>query len=326
VRKTIVPAANVAGLLQGSDPDLSGEVVVIGAHYDHLGLGGPNSLAEDRRAAIHPGADDNASGTAGVIELARRLAAGPRPRRSVLFLAFSGEELGLLGSTYYVRHPLMPLERTVAMLNMDMIGRLKDDRLAVIGTGTSPEWPSLLRDVNRESRFRLLFTDEPFGASDQHAFYLGGVPVLSFFTGNHPDYHTPGDTEEKLNRPGEARILELVERCAWRIATAERRPPFHAVDPPAPEPTRIALGFIPDYGEGDDRGVEIVETSPGGPARSAGLRAGDVIVRLGDHAIFSMHDYRIAIAEYRAGDVIAGIVLRAGRETPFSVTLPLVSR
>jgi hypothetical protein len=326
VHKTIVPAANVAGLLEGSDPGLSGEVVVVGAHYDHLGLGGPHSLAEDRRAAIHPGADDNASGTAGVIELARRLAAGPRPRRSILFLAFSGEELGLLGSTYYVRHPLLPLARTVAMLNMDMIGRLRDGRLSVTGTGTSPEWPSLLRDENRESRFRLLFTDDAFGASDQHAFYLGRIPVLSFYTGTHPDYHTPGDTEEKINRPGEARVLELVERCARRIAAAERRPPFQPVDPPEPEPTRIALGIIPDYADAADRGVEIVETSPGGPARGAGLRAGDVIVRLGEHAIFSMHDYRIAIAEYRPGDVIAGVVLRAGRETPFSATLPPAPR
>ena len=326
VRKTVLPAANVAGLLVGSDPGLAGEVVVIGAHYDHLGLGGPTSLAEDRRSAIHPGADDNASGTAGVIELARRLAAGPRPRRSILFLAFSGEDLGLLGSTYYVRHPLVPLAKTVAMINMDMIGRLRDDRLAVIGTGTSPDWPSLLRDVNRESRFRLLFTDEPFGASDQHAFYLGGVPVLSFFTGNHPDYHTPGDTEEKINRPGEARVLELVERCARRIAAADRRPSFQPVDPPPPEPTRVALGIIPDYADADDRGVAIAEISAGGPARSAGLRAGDVIVRLGDHSILSMHDYRIAIAEYHAGDVIAGVVLRAGRETPFSVTLPPAAR
>jgi hypothetical protein len=294
VRKTVLPAANVAGLLQGSDPRLADEVVVIGAHYDHLGMGGPTSLAQDRRAAVHPGADDNASGTTGVIELARRLAAGPRPRRSILFLAFSGEELGLLGSTHYVRHPLVPLARTVAMLNMDMIGRLRDDRLAVIGTGTSPEWPPLLEDLNREARFHLLFTDEPFGASDQHAFYLGGVPVLSFFTGKHPDYHTPGDTEEKINRPGEARILELVERLARRLAAAGGRPPFQSVDPPPPEPTRVTLGFIPDYSDAEDRGVSIAEISAVGPARNAGLRAGDVIVRLGDP------DFRCTITASRS--------------------------
>lgn len=326
VRKTVRPAANVAGLLEGSDPDLAREFVVIGAHYDHLGSGGATSLAADRRPAIHPGADDNASGTAGLIELARLFAAGPRLRRSVLFVAFSGEELGLLGSTHYVRHPLVPLERTVAMLNMDMIGRLRQDRLAVIGTGTSPEWAVLLRDVNREARFHLLFTDEPFGASDQHAFYLGGVPVLSFYTGKHPDYHTPGDTEDKINRPGEARILAFVALCASRIANADARPAFQTLDPPAPEPTRVALGIIPDYADGASRGVAIAETSAGGPARSAGLRPGDVIVRLGDHSVLSMHDYRIAIAEFHAGDVVSGVVLREGRELPFTATLPAAPR
>jgi aminopeptidase YwaD len=326
VRKTVRPAANVAGLLRGSDPDLAREYVVIGAHYDHLGSGGPTSLAADRRPAIHPGADDNASGTAGLIELARRLAEGPRPRRSILFLAFSGEELGLVGSTHYVRHPLVPLERTVAMLNMDMIGRLREDRLAVIGTGTSPEWPALLEDLNREARFRLISNDEPFGASDQHSFYLGGVPVLSFFTGKHPDYHTPGDTAEKINRTGEARILALISGCAARLAGDTARPRFRELDPPLPEPTRVALGIIPDYAEEASKGVAIAETSARGPARGAGLRPGDVIVRLGGHSVLSMHDYRIAIAEFRAGDVISGVVLRDGRELPFTATLPAAPR
>jgi len=326
VRKTVRPAANVAGLLAGSDPDLAREYVVIGAHYDHLGSGGPTSLSADRRPAIHPGADDNASGTAGLIALARRLEEGPRPRRSILFLAFSGEELGLVGSTHYVRHPLVPLDRTVAMLNMDMIGRLRENRLAVIGTGTSSAWPPLLEDLNREARFRLISNDEPFGASDQHSFYLGGVPVLSFFTGKHPDYHTPGDTAEKLNRPGEARILDFISRCASRIAGDTARPAFRKLDLPLPEPTRVALGFIPDYAEEASKGVTIAETSAGGPARSAGLRAGDVIVRLGGHSVMSMHDYRIAIAEFRAGDVISGVVLRGGREVPFTATLPEAPR
>jgi predicted metalloprotease with PDZ domain len=152
------------------------------------------------------------------------------------------------------------------------------------------------------------------------------VPVLSFFTGKHPDYHTPGDTAEKINRTGEARILALISGCAARLAGDTARPRFRELDPPAPEPTRVALGIIPDYAEEASKGVAIAETSAGGPARNAGLRAGDVIVRLGVHSVLSMHDYRIAIAEFRAGDVISGVVLRGGRELPFSATLPEAPR
>jgi len=323
VRKRRRVTANVAGLLEGSDPRLAREVVAIGAHYDHLGTGGPSSLALDRRPAIHHGADDNASGTAGLLALARRFAAAPRPRRSVLFLAFSGEELGLLGSSYYVKHPLVPIDRTVAMLNMDMIGRLREERLAVNGTGTSPEWPSILREANRESGLRLLFTEEAFGASDQQSFYLGGVPVLSFFTGTHPEYHTPADTEEKINRPGEARILGLVARCASAVADAEARPAFRDVDPPAPDARRIALGIIPGDVPDDLPGLAIAETSVEGAARRAGLRPGDVIVRIGDHSVRSIHDYRIALAEFLPGEVVEGVVRRDGRDLPFTAPLPV---
>jgi len=323
VRKRRRVTANVAGLLEGSDPRLAREVVAIGAHYDHLGTGGPSSLALDRRPAIHHGADDNASGTAGLLALARRFAGAPRPRRSVLFLAFSGEELGLLGSSYYVRHPLVPIDRTVAMLNMDMIGRLLEERLAVNGTGMSPEWPSILREANRESGLRLLFTEEAFGASDQQSFYLGGVPVLSFFTGNHPEYHTPADTEEKINRTGEARVLGLVARCAAAVADGEARPAFRDVDPPPPDARRIALGIIPGDVPDDLPGLAIAETSVEGAARRAGLRPGDIIVRIGDHPVRSIHDYRIALSEFRPGDVVEGVVRRDGRELPFTAPLPL---
>ena len=321
VRKRRRVTTNVAGLLEGSDRRLAEEVVVIGAHFDHLGTGGPSSLASDRRPAIHPGADDNASGTAGLLALARRFAPGPRPRRSLLFLAFSGEELGLLGSAHYVKHPLVPIDRTVAMLNMDMIGRLRDERLAVIGTGTSPVWLPMLQDANREPRLRLFFTEEAFGASDQQSFYLGGVPVLSFFTGKHPEYHTPADTEEKINRAGEARVLGVVARCAATIADAEARPVFRDVDPPAPDTRRIVLGIIPGDAPDDVPGLAIAETSAEGAARRAGLRPGDVIVRLGGHSVRSIHDYRIALAEFRPGELVEGIVRRDGRELPFAATL-----
>ena len=322
VQKERRPTANVAGLLPGSDASKAGEFVVIGAHFDHLGEGGPTSRAADRRPAIHPGADDNASGTAGLLALARHLAAGPRPRRSILFLAFSGEELGLLGSAHYVRHPLVPLAATVAMLNMDMIGRLRDDRLAVIGTGSSPEFEGLLREESRGSGFRLELTEEAFGASDQQSFYLGGVPVLFFFTGQHAEYHTPADVESTINRPGEARVLDLVARCAERIADDPSRPAFRALDLPPPPGSRVALGIIPDAASDDGSGVSIAETSASGAARKAGLERGDVIVRLGAHTVVSVHDLHIALSELAPGAVVDGVVRRGGRNISFSAILP----
>src|SRR5262249_26391952 len=144
------------------------------------------------------------------------------------------------------RHPLLPLASTVAMLNMDMIGRLRDDRLAIVGTGTSPGFEALLREESRGTKLRLLMTDEGFGSSDQQSFYLGGVPVLSFFTGPHAEYHTPGDVESTINRAGEARVLEFVARCAARIAGDPARPAFHAVEIPPPDGSRVLLGIIPD--------------------------------------------------------------------------------
>ena len=321
VRIRRLPAANVAGLLPGSDPKRADEIVVIGAHFDHLGLGGPSSFAPSRRPAIHPGADDNASGTAGLIALARAFAAGPPPRRSILFLAFSGEELGLLGSAHYARHPLVPFDRTVAMLNMDMIGRLRGDRLAVIGTGTSPEWPALLREANRAAGIRLLFSDDPYGPSDQQSFYLGGVPVLLFFTGKDPEYHTPADTEATLNFPGEARILEFVRDCAARIAAEPGRPAYREVDPSRPRSYRVVFGIVPDPTSKEATGLPVARTIAGGPAARAGVLPGDVIVAFGEHSVVSFQDFRIALAEFGPGERIPFRVRRDGRVIDLRATL-----
>src|SRR5205823_1601835 len=195
--------ANVLGLLPGSDPARRDEVVIIGAHYDHLGYGGEGSLARSSAPQIHHGADDNASGTSGVMELAAYFAhpqAGTRPARparSLLFACFSGEELGLLGSSFYVKHPVVPLARTAAMINMDMVGRLRGDALTVIGAGTSPAWEGILKAADAPLGLKLLPNASGFGASDQSSFYARDIPVLFFFTGVHPEYHTPADTWEK---------------------------------------------------------------------------------------------------------------------------------
>jgi hypothetical protein len=321
VRARRRPAANVLGMIEGADPVLSAETVVVGAHFDHLGLGGPNSLAADRRPAIHPGADDNASGTAGLIALARALAAGPRPRRSVLFAAFSGEELGLLGSAHYVRHPLVPLEKTVAMVNMDMIGRLRADRLAVIGTGSSPAWPGLLSELNRDAGFRLLFESDPYGGSDQQSFYLADVPVLFFFTGKHPEYHTPSDREETIDFPAEARVVELVERCVRRIADDAARPAFRDLDPSPGRGSRAAFGIVPDFASTDAAGVAVARTVAGSAAQNAGVRTGDVIVAFGGHAIRTLHDLRVVLSEFAAGETVPLRVRRDGTELSLTTTL-----
>jgi hypothetical protein len=318
------PTANVLGMVEGSDPALSAETVVVAAHFDHLGLGGPSSLAADRRPAVHPGADDNASGTAGLIALARAFAAGPRPRRSVLFAAFSGEELGLLGSAHYVRHPVVPLGKTVAMINMDMIGRLREERLAVIGTGSSPGWPELLSELNREAGFRLLFTSDPYGGSDQQSFYLAEVPVLFFFTGKHPEYHTPADREETIDVRAEARVVELVRRCVRRVADDPIRPAFRDLDPSRSRGARAAFGIVPDFAADDAAGVAVARTVSGSAARDAGVRAGDVIVALGGHAIRTLHDLRIVLSELGAGESVPLRVRRGGEEIGLTATFPRI--
>ena len=258
-------AANVIGVLEGSDPTLKSETIVIGAHYDHLGHGGAGSLAP-KEGEIHHGADDNASGVAGVLEIARILTSQtPRPRRSILFAAFSGEEEGLLGSNYYVNHPLVPLANTVTMINMDMIGRMKNNSLTIGGIGTAPEWRALVESANLlqgvtvstspgslpagapvasgmpivvgangqpvvhsdpAKQFSLTLNSDGYGPSDHSSFYAKQIPVLFFWTGTHEDYHKPSDTADKINYADEARILGMVSRIVQSIDASDKRPSY----------------------------------------------------------------------------------------------------
>ena len=234
-------SANVVGVLPGSDARLASEYVIIGAHYDHLGLGGPESLAAKPEGQIHHGADDNASGTTGLLELARVLAAERgKIKRSIMFIAFSGEELGLLGSGAYTKNPVAPLASTVAMLNMDMIGRLRNGSLFIGGVGTSPEWKPLLEKLNGNaqttaagngsgSRFQLSFGEDGFGPSDHQSFYVKDLPVLFFFTGTHDDYHKPTDTADKINAEGLKQVAEFVREIAIDIANEPQRIAFTKV-------------------------------------------------------------------------------------------------
>lgn len=322
VRRERGETANVLGLLEGSDPKLKDEVVVIGAHYDHLGMGGPESLNNSSAPAIHHGADDNASGTAGVMELAEYFAGQKeRPKRSLLFMAFSGEEMGLLGSAYFVRQPTLPLARIVGMVNLDMIGRLKNDVVQVLGTKTSPDWAAILEGADRRVPLTLRSSGSGFGASDQQSFYAKDVPVLFFFTGVHADYHRPTDTWEKINTAGEAKVLRFVADVVERIADLPARPQFvRAADPePSAGPSfSVYLGSIPDYSE-EGQGVTLTGVREGSPAEKAGLKAGDVIVEFAGKKIANVYDYTYALRDAKAGVPVAVVVLRKGARVKLTV-------
>lgn len=316
VLKDTRQAANVVGLLRGNDPTLKEEIVVIGAHYDHLGLGGPGSLAPKQLGEVHNGADDNASGTAGLLELAQAFAAERSSlKRSLLFLAFSGEEEGLLGSNYYVKHPIFPLERTVAMINLDMIGRLQNNKLIVQGVGTSPQWPSLIEEVNQTAKFDLKTTEGGAGPSDHASFYLKNIPVLFLFTGIHSDYHKPSDDYDKLNTEGQARVLRFAYDVIAKIQAHPARPQFARTssnDQPDRRSFRVSLGVMPDYAE-DVEGLKISGTREGSPAEKAGLKAGDIIVRLGSIQIKNIYDYTFALSQLKEGEEVEVEALRNGQ-------------
>jgi aminopeptidase YwaD len=315
VRKE-VPAYNVIGVLEGSDPVAKKEVIVIGAHYDHLGRGGSGSGSLTPRAGeIHHGADDNASGTAGVLELARLFTSQrPRPKRTIVFIGFGGEEEGLLGSNYYVNHPVAPLTNTVAMINMDMIGRMKDRKLVIGGVGTAKEWRDIIAkgttDGNRS--FSLTLNEDGYGPSDHSSFYGKQVPVLFFWTGTHTDYHKPSDTFEKINYPDQARILDLVAYIVREIDGAEKRLTYTtAKTEPTPRTGgfRVYLGTIPNYAESND-GLLIDGVRDDSPAAQAGLKAGDRIVKIGTREIKNVYDYTYALGEMKGGEEYAIEVLR----------------
>ncbi|MCS7079516.1 MAG: M20/M25/M40 family metallo-hydrolase [Chloracidobacterium sp.] len=314
---------NIIGFLEGGDPTLREEVIVVGAHYDHLGLGGPNSLAP-REGDVHPGADDNASGTAGLIELAqafgRRMA---RPKRSLLFIAFSAEEKGLIGSAYFVDHPTTRGKRIVAMVNMDMIGRLRDNRLTVQGVGTSSVWRPLLTEANQRHGFDLSLGESGFGPSDHASFYKRNIPVLFFFTGSHPDYHRPSDTADKINYAGERRVLGLIGDVIRTAANLPTPPDFIA--PKASEPAerargsfRVSLGTIPDYAA-EIAGVKLAGVREGSPAAKVGLQAGDVIVGLAGRDIKSVYDYTYVLQELEPEQEVEVIVLRGAQRLTFKL-------
>jgi hypothetical protein len=329
-------SANVVGVLRGSDRQLASEYVIIGAHYDHLGLGGPESLAANPEGQIHHGADDNASGTSGVLELARVLSAERgKIKRSIMFIAFTGEELGLLGSGAYTKNPMIPLGSTVAMLNMDMIGRLRNGALFVGGVGTSPVWKPLMEKLNATApaaasasgngsggRFQLSFGEDGFGPSDHQSFYVKDIPVLFFFTGTHDDYHKPSDTADKINAEGLKQVAEFVREIAVSVSNEPQRIAFTKVkveQRPSGRGFRVYLGTVPNYSDQSD-GLKLDGVRPGSPAEKAGLRAGDIVVKLGKMPIKNVYDYTYALGEMRGGEEVETVIRRDGKEMTLKIT------
>jgi hypothetical protein len=320
-----VRTGNVVAMVPGRDATLAGEIVVIGAHFDHLGRSTAGALDPEARDAIRNGADDNASGTAAVLELARRFAARPA-RRSIVFVHFTGEELGLLGSQWFVEHSPVPVDSIVAMLNFDMVGRLRNDRLIVYGTGTARELPALLDSANVEPKLRLNPVADGFGPSDQSSFYAKGIPVLHFFTDLHEDYHRATDDVEKIDAEGEARVVALAERVARAIADRPARlTPVRMAAAPTMSSSRegsnVYLGTIPDMASSDVPGLKLTGVRAGSPADKGGLAAGDVIVQFGGREVKDLYTYSDALYAHKPGDQVEVVYLRGGQRRTTTVTL-----
>ena len=332
VRITTGDARNVVAVIPGASPTLADEYVVVGAHYDHLGLGGEGSLAPDE-TAIHNGADDNASGTAALVEIARTLSAGPRPQRSVVFIAFTGEERGLWGSAHFVDQPTVALEDIVAMLNLDMVGRVVDDAVTVFGFGTAAEWDEVVDAANAEisAPLRVAKAPDGYGPSDHASFYGKGIPVLHLFSNTHEDYHRPSDDWEKINVEGLERVVELTAGIAGRLAAGGAQQvaltPIQQERPAAPTQSSSSssgygpyLGTIPDMTP-RDFGLRLTGVREGSPAAVAGLRPGDVVVEFDGNPIADIYAYTYALQAKQAGDVVEIVVEREGERVTVSATL-----
>ncbi|MBS1795475.1 MAG: M20/M25/M40 family metallo-hydrolase [Acidobacteria bacterium] len=336
-------AYNVIGILEGSDPVLKDEAIVIGAHYDHLGRGGQGSLAVNS-TEVHHGADDNASGTAALLEMARIFAKEKKNKRTIIFISFGGEEEGLLGSKYYVNNPVFPLDKTVAMLNMDMVGRLNEDKLTVGGIGTAAEWKDLVTKKNevippvygdskkndftppsKETvyRFNLQLSEDGFGPSDHSSFYGKQIPVLFFFTGTHNDYHKPSDTADKINYAGIVKVVDYVADIARYVdGYMPKRPTYTVAKSSGQGEGRrsfsVTIGVIPGYGDATD-GMLLDGVRDGGPAALAGLKAGDKIVKFNGKEVRNVQDYMFVLGDLKPDTEYEIEVLRGAERLTFKV-------
>lgn len=307
-------ANNIAGFLDNK----AATTIIIGAHYDHLGMGDQgSSLDANPQEKIHNGADDNASGVAGVIELARFLSTNTiTEKNNFLFLCFSGEELGLFGSKYFTEHPTLDLANVNYMINMDMIGRLDPQTkiLMVHGTGTSPVWETLVKKLEND-QVKIKTDSSGTGPSDHTSFYLKNIPVLHFFTGSHSDYHKPSDDWEKINYKGEADVLSVIGKVILEL-NGQPKLAFLTTKTKATgtrSAFKVTMGVMPSYSS-DVEGLKVDGVTEGKPAQKAGIKTGDVIIQMGDLVIKDIQNYMEALGKFEKGQTVP-VKLKRGEET-----------
>jgi Peptidase family M28/PDZ domain/PA domain len=332
IAREVKTVHNVVAYLPGE----TSEYIAVGAHYDHLGLGEQYSLAPSLAGTVHPGADDNASGTAGVIELARWFSKQPKHHRGILFLTFAGEELGLLGSSYYVNHPLLPLKDDVAMINMDMIGRVRDRKIYVGGVGTGSTFGPILQQLGPKHDLDADLSEKAgYGSSDHTSFTTKQVPVLFFFSGLHADYHKPSDTWDKIDAPDAVKVLDLVADVADHLTDSSPRPQFVRVAETEPPPDVAnphsgnapgGGGYGPDFGSIPDftelpNGVRFADVRPGSPAAKAGLKPGDILTQFDGKPIQNLYDFTYALRASHPGQEVLVKVLRGTQTIEAKVLL-----
>ncbi|PZR39854.1 MAG: peptidase M28 [Azospira oryzae] len=312
-------AENIIGYIDNGAEN----TIIIGAHYDHLGLGNDgSSLDANPKGKIHNGADDNASGTAGVIELARYFQKnGKKEKNNFLFICFSGEELGLYGSKYFTEHPTIDLSKVTYMINMDMIGRLPESKnLSVSGVGTSPSWSTVLDKLSNDQL--IVKTDSSgMGPSDHSSFYVKNIPALHFFTGSHNDYHKPSDDWDKINYKGEVEVLNAIVKLVNELDTQPKLAFLTTKNKSmgGSRSFKVTLGVMPSY-TSDVEGLLIDGVSDGKPAQKAGLLAGDIVVQIGEHEIKDIQNYMEALGKFEKGQTVPVKVKRKNEVLTYSVT------
>lgn len=311
-------ARNVVALLEGTGETESH--IIIGAHYDHLGTGKFGSLYNRNDSTIHNGADDNASGTAGLLELAHYFSEHPT-ERNLLFIAFSGEEMGLLGSQYFVENPTIPLAESIAMINMDMIGRLDGNKLLIFGTGSSEGWSPLIRKSNTDS-LDIDTIPDGTGASDHTSFYNKQIPVLHYFTDTHADYHRPSDDAEYINEEGQDKVLEHLKNLIIGLDSLSNEELVYTEAPVTQNRnvtlSGVTMGVTPDYGF-SGKGMRITGVRGGGPADRAGLKSGDIIIKIAGNELKDIYAYMEELNDFDEGQQTTVTVIRNGNEKTFDI-------
>ena len=313
---------NIIGIINGTDSDFREEYIVIGAHYDHIGYGGEKSGS--RRPylnAVHNGADDNASGVAILIELSKSLNK-IKNKRSIIFIAFGGEEMGLLGSKYFMNSEVIPNNKIQIMINMDMVGRLNEQRsLSINGTKTAEHLEDILIEIMDETKFDYILSSEGYGPSDHSSFYLEGVPVLFFFTGAHTDYHTPNDDYDKLNYNGMNEIENLIFRLVEKIDYSDKLlfKKTSTASKGRPTKFKVTLGIMPDYVYNSTKGLRIDIVLPEKPAEKAGLNDGDIIIEIDNKPVSDIYEYMHRLSEIEPGQKVNVLVLRNGKRITHEV-------